>query len=239
MTSHLQDHYDDFYSGTSKWREIGAKAKFDNLFNMWSASHERPPENVLEIGCGEGAVLAAMKDVGWQVQGVEISRSGAEAASRRGLDVTLYDGTKIPFDDGHFEFVVLTHVVEHFENPRSVLNEATRVGRTVFVEVPLEYHWRTPRNFRWTDLGHINLYNMKLIRHLLQSVGLSVTAEGVFNPSLEAYRFQKGTLKGTVVWSIRQAALRLLPPIAHRMFVYHGALLCTNHPGIDPVRRTG
>ncbi len=52
-----------------------------------------------------------------------------------------------------------SHVVEH---PRTLLHEARRVARHVFVEVPLEHNLRLPRDFAADDLGHINAYTRKI-----------------------------------------------------------------------------
>lgn len=91
---------------------------------------------------------------------------------------------------------MLTHVVDHLENPRLLLNEAARVASWVLVEVPLEYRWRTPHDFVWNELGHINLFDRKLIRHLLQSIGLEVADERIGGPGADVYRFRRGWLRG-------------------------------------------
>jgi len=226
MASEITAHYDDYYSGASKWRELGAIDKAGNIRSLWQRTQESVNPQTLEIGCGEGAVLAALSGFGWPVRGVEISQSGVDASIERGLDVTKYGGDQLPFDDKSVDLCVLTHVVEHLENPRLQLYEAARVGRWVIVEVPLEFHWRTPRNYAWTDLGHINVYNMKLIRHLLQSSGLEVVAESVTNQGRSGFVFQAGQLKGSLKWFVRSAALRCAPWLATRAFTYHGVLLC-------------
>ena len=48
----------------------------------------------------------------------------------------LGDGTKLPFKDNSFQFVILSHVLEHVENPEQLLNEIMRVGKSGYVEVP-------------------------------------------------------------------------------------------------------
>lgn len=48
----------------------------------------------------------------------------------------LGDGTKLPFKDNAFQFVILSHVLEHVEDPGMLLNEIMRVGRAGYIEVP-------------------------------------------------------------------------------------------------------
>lgn len=231
----LSAYYSDYYNGSeaeSQWRRLGAVDKASNFLQLLgtvASPAERP--TILVIGCGQGAVLEELVGRGYSARGVEISRSGAELASDRGLDVRLVDGVNTGFDDNSFDVVLLTHVVEHLENPRETLVEAARVGQWVVVEVPLEYRWRTPRDFVPNAVGHINIYNMKLIRQLLQSMNLDVVAEMVSNPSREVFEFQQGRVKGGLRWLIREGALRTVSPVATGLFTYHGTLLCRKNQG--------
>lgn len=228
MSTDLKAHYDEYYDGRSAWREVGARAKARNVDRLWRRHGPGGDgaTRVLEIGCGEGAVLERLRDMGYAARGVELSESGVAASTARGLDVELYDGQRLPYGEGDFDLAVLTHVVEHLEHPRQVLREATRVAPWVFVEVPLEYGWRTPADFRWTPLGHINLFDRKLARHLLQSCGLEVVGEWVGGPDLESYRFRFGRAWGSIVWTVRSVGLKVLRPLALRLLTYHGAFLC-------------
>ena len=227
MTVDLKAHYDAYYSGTSEWRELGARDKAANILRAWGAVRPGAPSpRTIEIGCGEGSVLSLLRDADWEVMGVELSLSGATAARSRGLHVETYDGGRIPIADNSFDLVVLSHVVEHLENPRLVLREAARIAPWILVEVPLLYRWRTPRDFVWDDVGHINLYDTKLIRQLLQSIEMHVAWEKVTNVHREVVQYRSGRAKGLAIWAVREAALRLAPSVACRLFVYHDTLLC-------------
>lgn len=227
MTTAWRDFYGDYYaSEPSEWRQLGAVAKVDNLLALLERRRVSSSPSVLEIGCGEGAVLAELRQRGVEGRGVELSESGAEVAAGRGFDVRLLDGVDTGFGDKEFDVALLTHVVEHLENPRATLREASRVATWVAVEVPLEYRWRTPRDYRPSPIGHINLYDMKLIRQLLQSTDLEVVEELVTNPSVRTFTVQSGAMAGRLQWVLREAGLRLVPPLAQRLFTYHGTLLC-------------
>jgi SAM-dependent methyltransferase len=47
----------------------------------------------------------------------------------------------LPFRDGAFDLAILSHVIEHLEDPSSALSEASRVARFIVVEVPTEKVW--------------------------------------------------------------------------------------------------
>jgi SAM-dependent methyltransferase len=222
----LKAHYDEYYEDPSEWRRLGAVDKSSNVRRAWSLTRgDSAPRSVLEIGSGDGSVLEELgRRYGWPVQGIDISSSGVRIAKGRGLVAQVYDGVSVPFLDRSFDLAVLTHVVEHLENPRLLIREAYRVATHVLVEVPLERTWRTKKNFAWTSVGHINVYDSLLIRHLLQSCGGEVCAEFTTNPSLAVHRFNSGRY-GTVKWLIRQATLRIAPGVARRIFTYHHSIL--------------
>lgn len=224
-------HYDSYYElEPSAWRAVGAVDKVDNVLDLWRRVGGGPEPSVLEIGCGDGAVLAEFNSRGISAVGVEISRTAVEACRGRGLDVRLLDSEQTGYPDHSFDIVVLTHVVEHLVDPRATLAEASRLGRWIAIEVPLEFHWRTPKNYTPTPLGHINTYNMKLIRHLLQSTGLEVVAERVSNVSREVQCFNASRVRGSVKWAIREGALKIAPFVAQRVLTYHGSLMCRPNP---------
>ena len=107
-----------------------------------SLANTRPGERVLEVGCGAGHVLQHFK--GTRRTGIDLSTAMLARARRRlGDAVTLLQGTaeQLPFQDGSFDVVLCTEVLEHTVDPARVLRELTRVvtpaGR-VMVSIPNE-----------------------------------------------------------------------------------------------------
>lgn len=224
----LAQHYAHYYTDSIRqWRALGAIDRAANVARVW-------PRNVslgriADIGCGEGSLMQRLGHLGYgeEFVGFEISRSALDMAEElsyeRPTSFVYYDGSRLPADDGSFDLAILSHVLEHVEDPRSLLIEARRVARYVFVEVPLELNLRTPTQFRWTSLGHINLYNPLLLRHLCQSAGLRIVAEQVTCPSRETVAFQN-RFSGTAKWAIKRGLL-IAKPLATRLFTYHGSVL--------------
>lgn len=229
----LYDHYDTYYAsgvGSREWRDLGALDKVANIESVWAATSEPTPHAVVELGCGEGAIGERLLDRAFCecYVGYDISTSGIQAAQSRQLDnagFNHFDGAGTPDADQSYDLAVLSHVVEHVENPRSIIAEARRLARWVIIEVPLEYSRSTPDHFEWTDLGHINLYSPLLIRHLAESCGLAVIDEKVTVPSRAVLSDRRSRIRGGAEWAIKAGALWLGPSVAPHLFVYHGTLI--------------
>lgn len=223
----LTAHYAHYYADPiRRWRALGAIDKAANVVRLWQHGSIR---RVADIGCGEGSVIQCLSGLGYgeEFVGFEISHSALEMAEQLSYDrptsFVSYDGSKLPAEDESFDLAILSHVIEHVEEPRSLLFEARRVARYVFVEVPLELNLRTSSHFEWTDVGHINLYNPLLLRHLCQSTGLHIIAEQVTCPSREIFEFHSGRI-GATKWAIKRGLL-FVKPIATRLFTYNGSVL--------------
>ena len=224
----LNRHYAEFYARDPKsaWRELGGREKARSVLLLI----EPPVGSVVDIGCGEGSLIAALDGAltASGFVGYEVSPAAVEAARAREyrspVAFELYDGERIPREDDAFDAAILSHVLEHVADPRSLLVEAARVARRVVLEVPLELHFRT-RRFEWDDTGHINVFNRRSIRYLVESCGLRIDLERIYCPHREAHAFQDGR-RGELKWALKRAALHLG---GESVFTYHYAALA--HPG--------
>jgi ubiquinone/menaquinone biosynthesis C-methylase UbiE len=224
----LQRNYDDYYAGTSEWRELGA---IDKARNVRALCHGLHASTVLEIGAGEGALLQRLADsrFGERHYALEISASGVETIRKRNIEslveCRLFDGYTIPYTDGAFELAILSHVVEHVEHPRLLVNEAARVADYVYIEVPLEHTRRLARDFVWDAVGHINFYTAQTIRLLVQSCGHEVLEQRESHPPRRQYQYLLGNGRGAATFLVKDLALRAAPALAQRLWTYHSSLL--------------
>lgn len=234
ISAHLQSNYEDYYEkGDSEWRWLGA---IDKAHNIQILCKDLPINSVIEIGAGEGSVLKRLSDIEFaqELYALEISPTGVSTIKNKNIsrlkECSLFDGYNIPYDNKKFDLALLSHVVEHVEYPRKILYEAKRIAKYVFVEVPLEYTIRQPRNFVFDKVGHINFYSPKTIRRLIQTCNFRVLGQKTTNPSKEVYSFQKGK-KGLVNFYVKEYMLRFFPLLATEIFTYHSSIICEDSDG--------
>jgi methionine biosynthesis protein MetW len=108
-----------------------------------------PGARVLDIGCGDGALLSFLtqhKNV--DGRGMELSQSGVNACVRHGLSVIQGDADHDLDDypsDG-FDYVVLSQTLQATRQPRHVVEHLVRIGRRAIVSFPNFAHWRIRLN---------------------------------------------------------------------------------------------
>ena len=93
--------------------------------------HGPPDRRVLDIGCGGGLLAEPLGELGMVVTGVDASIPSLATGRDHG-DTVRYVGAsadRLPFLDGTFDIVVAMEVLEHVEDPGSVVVEAARVLR--------------------------------------------------------------------------------------------------------------
>jgi methionine biosynthesis protein MetW len=104
-----------------------------------------PGLRVLDIGCGDGALLAYLARVkAVDARGIELSQSGVNACVRHGLSVIQGDADRDleAFPNGAFDVVVLSQTLQATRQPRRVLEELLRIGKRAIVSFPNFGFWR-------------------------------------------------------------------------------------------------
>lgn len=159
-----------------------------------------PGARVLDLGCGDGDLLAELiSRRGCRGQGVELSREALHACVERGVPVVEADIDRgLPdFEDGSFDVVVLSQTLQAVRRPPLVLREMTRVGRLGIVSFPNFGHWR-PRvqllvrgkmpvtrtlPYRWHETPNIHLCTIRDFEALARAEGLTLLARRLLRPS--------------------------------------------------------
>lgn len=99
-----------------------------------------PKDKLLDVGCGSGFFLNEMRDLGWEVMGVEPDNRAVEIARGfYGLPVMAGNLHDCKFPDNEFDLITLSHVIEHVLDPIALLEECKRVvkpGGRVLITCP-------------------------------------------------------------------------------------------------------
>ena len=150
-----------------------------------------PGSRVLDIGCGDGVLLAYLaqnKDV--DGRGIEISQDGVNACVAHGLSVIQGDADTdlTNYPDHAFDYVVLGQTLQATHQPREVLEDLVRIGRHAVVSFMNFGHWRTRlsllvhgrvpvktgSSFRWYDSPDIHLCTILDFVGLCDTLGLTI-----------------------------------------------------------------
>jgi methionine biosynthesis protein MetW len=177
----------------------------------------RPNSSVLDLGCGDGALLGHLKQTkGIRGVGVEISDARVLSCVQRGVHViqqNLEDGLAM-FDDQQFDTVVLSQTLQSMHRTEHILREMARVAREAIVSFPNFGYWphgwsilrgRMPVTgqmpYDWYDTPNIHLCTLKDFERLAATLNFTILERATFNDehevktlagwrsTLAAYRF--------------------------------------------------
>jgi SAM-dependent methyltransferase len=115
-------------------RDYYSAGGYDTARLEWTLREFLPsPQNldVLEIGCGDGAMLELLKARGANAQGMDASSSGIERCHQKRLAARCLDVSTdgVPFPNESFDLVISLETFEHLMNPYFALQEVRRVLR--------------------------------------------------------------------------------------------------------------
>ncbi len=139
------------------------------------ASHVAPGARVLDVGCGDGALLAALRDErGCDARGMEIDPANVGLCVAKGLSVIQGDADSDMafYPDSTFDYAILSETLQTTKRPDLVLDELLRIGKQAFVSFPNFAHWRVRLSLLWggrmpvTRLLPVAWYETPNIHHL-------------------------------------------------------------------------
>jgi SAM-dependent methyltransferase len=158
----------------------------------------RRGERVLDLGCGAGRFVAALREAGADAVGVELAEGALERARRNvpGADLRRLGAEgEVPVEDSSVDLVWCSEVLEHVPDTAGLLSEARRVLRTggrLLVTTP---SYALPRRalialLRWErhadPLGqHVRFYTRRSLTRALHATGFEdVTVRAFGGPPL-------------------------------------------------------
>jgi methionine biosynthesis protein MetW len=167
----------------------------------------RPGTRVLDVGCGDGALLEHLvRTKGVDGRGIELSQQNVNACVGRGLSVMQGDADTdlSEYPSGAFDAVILSNTIQATEKPRLVLDHLLRIGRRTAVSLPNFGYWKVraalvttghmPRtrnlDFSWFDTPNIHLCTLSDFLDLTRLCGATVVEAHALNEKGETRKMQ-------------------------------------------------
>jgi len=141
-----------------------------------------PPGRLLEIGCGSGAYLHTMENLGWEVEGIEISSQAGSLAQKNGLKVHIGPLETAPDPREPYDMIVGWHTLEHLHDPVRVLKSMLgwlKEGGVLVLGMPnaasLEFHLFKTNWYALQLPTHLYHFTPGTLGRLLSEAGWEVT----------------------------------------------------------------
>ncbi len=194
---------------------MNARADFDLIAKL-------VPERsrVLDLGCGDGALLRRLMAKGCTGTGVEIEPAEVIAAIRSGVNVIELDIDHElgEFDDDSYDVVILSRTLQTVHRPTEVLSQIRRIAHHAIVSMPNFALWRNRLRllrgrmpiskdlpFEWFDTPNLHYTSLSDLEPLFTRMGLRIDRRITLDP--HGHRHRAGNLLSNLVGS---SALYLL-----------------------------
>ena len=177
-----------------------------------------PNSIVLDIGCGDGELLAnLMTDKNITGEGIEFDQDRVLTCVNRGLSIIQHDiehGLE-NYADKSYDYVILSQTVQTIKNPEKVFTELLRVGRKVIVSFPNFAHWRCRAQlffgghapvtkqlpFEWHNSPNIHCLSLKDFERFCKRLAVRVEKKiPLIKTSLSPVRFAPNLFAEQVIY---------------------------------------
>lgn len=173
---------DAFYGWITGFARYHAGARWE-----WSVIKDQVAHNdaktMLEVGAGNGTLMEFLRDVaGLRCTGIDVSSASAAAARAKGFDVreaAFADLDKVLDADDTFDAVVMSHVLEHVDQPLAVMQTLLKrltPGGRLMTAVPYSPMSRELTDWDIMNLPphHLTRWNAQALRGLADTLGCRV-----------------------------------------------------------------
>lgn len=171
----IAENYDNSYDGRF------VHCMYEEIINRVS---QIQPENILDLGCGNGNVLAALaKCTTSKLFGLDLSENMISEAKKRlndDAELKIGDSENLPYEDSKFDVVICNASFHHYIHPKKVLNEIKRVlasdGILILGDPTFPCNWLLKiinKFLPMSNSGDYKLYNQKMISSLLNECGFT------------------------------------------------------------------
>lgn len=171
--------YDQWWTNHIGTQDDVTVRRFTQSLAQYEPYHQTG--RLYEVGCGEGLLLKAAVELGWQAQGNDISPVAAEHAQRvAGVPVSSGPIESIQVEPGAFDVVLCKDVFEHLQRPRHtimMLSQAMRPGGLMDLRTLSGQSlsmWLQPTAWVYYSEGHTYVPTLRSLGIYFEAAGLRV-----------------------------------------------------------------
>ncbi|MDQ3239090.1 MAG: class I SAM-dependent methyltransferase [bacterium] len=172
------DQLKQVYNSEYNLYQEASKSFLTKLVELFSQSRTdlvkkyiQPPKKILDIGCGLGAFLKEMLDLGYEVKGTEWNNTASQVASEK-----IGNGNVITSElsqiSEKYHIITLWHVLEHNPTPIDLINEIKKLLQPhslLFIEVPNSSSITiksSQSNYAWYSIPeHVTYWNYQSLKY--------------------------------------------------------------------------
>jgi len=191
-----QSALDDYYRDLSKYEDAAPRndpppvePRFRDIAGLVARHIPTRESRVLEIGCANGGLLKALRDLGFlNLLGCDPSPGCVRALEFYGIPGFACTIFTVPPPGEPYDFLILTGVLEHIRDLEGAIDQFRRLlrkGGRVYLEVPdaSRYEPRLDAPFQEFSIEHINFFSKTSLVNLMQSRGFpAVEADHTVRP---------------------------------------------------------
>ncbi|MFC1790374.1 class I SAM-dependent methyltransferase [Patescibacteria group bacterium] len=160
------------------------------LIKKYKECQEGQKLKALDIGCGDGQVAIRIKEIGYEIFGLDIAQDQVEVAKKNGVKAVVGDAEKkFPFKDSFFDVVFCGEIIEHLVDARPFILEINRIlkkdgllvlttpnltGLNDRVRMLFGYHPRHASPLSKNHYLHIRPFTYSSLKELLEKGGFQV-----------------------------------------------------------------
>lgn len=172
--------------------------------------------SVLDIGCGDGATLAYLRDkAGVRGRGLDISAEAVARTRQKGIEADKADASARDFQvDVTYDHIIISEVLEHIPNPEELLLKVKgRFKVSLLISIPNSAYYihrlrllfgRFPVQWAWHPGEHLRFWSLTDFRELLEESGFSVISVRTHSGFMFMHRLWPNLFADSAIFEVKE-----------------------------------
>ncbi|MDH4418059.1 hypothetical protein DBR12_13605 [Acidovorax sp. HMWF029] len=196
---------------------------------------------LLDVGCGNGSFLKLAQKAGWSVHGIDFDPIAVAEARKGGMDIYLGSIEQLEAQEGTYDWITCSHVLEHVHDPQNLLQSMYRLlrpGGILWLQTPnIESIGYRAYGTSWIGIDpprHLTLMSIETLHKTLENSGFRtifrrlpvISAMAVYAASNALKNGEKNAigLPHTRIFRLRFLLLAVIQNLSLRHTEFHTAI---------------